>query len=305
MTTSDPSVPTPEPAAPTHRSLLSVFLGMLVRPGSTLAYLRDHGGLTWLVPLALLLALTLVSRAVAIPIERKQMEEALAKLQQQMSEGTKDDTFVFSGPGIGGPRGTPDEAQASIPMLDYGLPLGSALFDWAARGLVLFGFAWLLGGRPAPGTMLRMNGWTLIPSITHLLVAIAIMLASGRVPTSGLGAAPPGSALETGGSGALSGPGVRFEVAVGPKDAEGQPEFVRPSFAQILWGNFLQTIDVYRIWELALLVVGVAVTARLGWLKALVPPLAYWVLLVVLATLPIVLMPLLGPLLFGGPTIVR
>jgi hypothetical protein len=241
---------------------------------------------------------------IAIPIERKQIEEALAAMQQQPGQALQGDVFVFGGPG-GGPGGEIGDRMPNNILLDYGLPLGSALFDWTLRGLVLFGLAWALGGRPAPGAMLRLNGWTLIPGITHLIVLIAVMLASGRVPTSGLGS--PAAAMSTG-PGVAAGPGFTFTAEAGPGGPAGPVgagEPVRPSLLRIVWGSFLQTVDVYRLWEIALLAVGVAVVARLGWLKAIVPPLAYWALAVVLAVLPIVLMPLLAPFLFGGPMIVR
>jgi hypothetical protein len=48
----------------------------------------------------------------------------------------------------------------------------------------------------------------------------------------------------------------------------------------------LSALDVYTFWMLALLAIGVAVTARLGWLRTGLATLAYWGLSLVLAALP-------------------
>ena len=54
----------------------------------------------------------------------------------------------------------------------------------------------------------------------------------------------------------------------------------------LLRSSLLGALDLYTFWSLLLMLIGVAVTARLGWLKAALSTAGYWVLSLVLATLP-------------------
>ncbi len=80
----------PTPPIP-KRNPLALLLGVVIKPKDPFTYLRDQGVWSWLLPVALVLALTLASRAVAIPIERAQMEAALAELQEQIGNQPADD----------------------------------------------------------------------------------------------------------------------------------------------------------------------------------------------------------------------
>jgi hypothetical protein len=250
----------------------------------------------------LVLALTLASRLIAAPLERAQAEAALAALQEQLGDtadglNVNGDTFGFRvGPGMTGVNGTPVPAGSDW-LVSYALPLGSVLLNWGVCALALFGLAWLVGGRPKLGAMFRLSSWALLPTLARLGVMIGIMLIAQRIPTTGLQPALDTTTIDSGGDEAAPPPGAQV-ITIGPG---GGPTAGGPNFASLLGLNFLQTLDIYRLWEMALLVVGVVVMARLDWLRALIPPLGYWGLMVVLSTLPLLLMPLLMPLLFGGP----
>jgi hypothetical protein len=144
--------------------------------------------------------------------------------------------------------------------------------------------------------MFRLSGWSFVPDIARLLVALGVMLAAGRVPARGLagfdaaGGAPVITALDEGQAGegqTQSGDVVTFQAGpgaavIGPGSGPGTGAM----FAGFLRGSFLSALDVYTFWMLALLAIGVAVTARLGWLKAGLATLAFWGLSLVLAALP-------------------
>jgi hypothetical protein len=274
----------------------------MAAPRATFAYLRDHGGRSWLWPLLAALGLTVAARMVAMPIERAQAEAALAELQAQLGDqpGSGPGDFTVGVPVGAVPIGRVGTgAPAAHPVVDYGLAALGAVWDWALRGGVLLGLAWVLGGRPSAGAMLRMSAWTLVPNIARLGVMLAVMLATGTVPPrglSGLDAAPAGAVLATadsaatdGGDGADegSGPVVTFQpgpgsAPIGPGAAPG----LAAMFAGTWVANFLSALDIYSLWALALLAIGAAVTARLGWLRASLATLAYWGVSLSLATLP-------------------
>jgi hypothetical protein len=304
MTTADtlaPSLPAEAAPPPIRRGRLVLLLGVVAAPRATFAYLRDRGGGTWLWPLLAAVALTVAAKIVAAPIERARAEAARAVLEAQLAGQLGEGNFTAGVPAGGVPLGIPLMAApggaASSPLLDYGLPALGVVWDWALRGGALLGLAWLLGGRPGAGAMFRITGWSLVPDIARLLVALGVMLAAGRVPARGLagfdaaGGAPvatriDGSTAEGDGQGE-PGDVITFQAGtggavVGPGGALGAGAM----FAVFLRDSFLSALDVYTFWMLALLAIGVAVTARLGWLKAGLATLLYWGLSLVLTALP-------------------
>jgi len=325
MTISAPpldAAPPPPPAAPARRGLLAVAAGIIAWPRSTFAYLRDHGGRSWLLPLALALALTVAARVVAQPIERAQAEALRAQLEAQLealqdSAGAGDGGAVFTTGTVGGPVTLGSGPVAPNPVAEFGLPLLGVLGDWALRGGGLLALAWVLGGRPAAGAMFRMSGWTLLPDILRLLVALGVMVSVGRVPVRGLSGFSPGggetainvSPVE-GGGGVATEDGGTLEpsdgnnvMVIGPGGATTGTPNSAPPFLLFLQTSFLGSVDVYLLWALGLLLIGVAVTARLGWLKAGLATLLYFGLSVALGALPpllsFYLLRLTGPTMLG------
>lgn len=178
----------PESAPLEKRSLGQILLGVMLWPRSTFTYLRDNGGRSGLWPVLLVAVLAVAARAVALPIEKAQADAALAAIQAQLSAqgqngNGKGALFISTGSpaGLIGPAN-----QASNPLLAYGLPVAGVAWDWLFRGSVLLGLAWLLGGRPAPGAMFRISGWTLLLTGARLMVALAVMLIAHREPIAGL-----------------------------------------------------------------------------------------------------------------------
>jgi Yip1 domain len=265
-----------------------LLLGIVLWPRSTFAYLREHGGRSWVLPVVLVALLAVAARAVAIPIEKAQADAAIAAIKAQLdaqgqgANGTG--TFFVSG----GPGGLPGLSGASDPaanpLLAYGLPVAGVAWDWLFRGTVLLGLAWLLGARPGAGTMFRMSGWSLVPNAARLLVALAVMLVAHHEPVAGLEgfSASPANANVSVNSDSAPPAGTGVAIQVGP----GGGGFSGASFLPLLRSSLLSAIDLYTFWSLLLMLIGVAVTARLGWLKAGLSTAGYWVLSLVVATLP-------------------
>jgi hypothetical protein len=290
------------PAPVARRHPLAILFGVIVRPRDTFTYLRDHGGWSWLVPVGIVMVLTLLARLIAVPIERAQAEAARAALEEQIGnlpDGPGGDTFFRIGPGGAGPVGASATPPGSDWLVSYALPLGSVLLDWVVRGLALFGLAWLVGGRPKLGAMFQLGSWALLPSAARLLVTMGVMLVAQRIPATGLQLAPNTPVITSNGD-ETAPPSGEQTFTVGPGGASFSGEL---NFANLFGMNFLQTVDVYRLWEMVLLVIGVVVMARLDWFRSVIPPLGYWGLSVALATLPLLLMPLIMPMLFGGPAL--
>ena len=294
------AAPTLPPAPPARRNTLALLGGLVMRPRATFAYLREHGRASWVWPLALALMLTLTARLIAVPIERAQAQAALEALQAQLEEqanGDGNDIVTFGGrvdgPGFsvgpGGPVG------ATSPILDYGLPVLGVLGQWLLAGVLLLCLAWLLGGRPRAGAMLRMSAWALlVPVLTRAIVMIVVMVGTGRVPAAGLSrlptsAGPVVSSVDPENLPDFTeGEGGGQVVMMGPGGTVGGSG-MGAMYLNFLRGSFMSALDLYTLWALALLLIGVAVTAKLGWIKATLATAGYWGLSLALAALPPVL----------------
>jgi len=311
------STPTPPPP-PDVRNVLQVVLGVLIKPRNTFGWLREHGGLNWLIPLGLFLVLALTARAVAIPIEQKQLADALAQIQQQVGKpidgggavsGNQTFTVGVSGPG-GFSVGTPQDSNPANDFLfSYGLPVAEAFGGWLLTTILVVAFAWILGGRPTTGGMLRLSSWVLVPLIVRFVVVIIAMVATQKIPAQGLSQAftPRDAVVSTDGntntdSGGDGGP-KRVLVTIGP-GAVGN--FESPSFGTLFFNTMLNNLDLYTVWQLALLAIGLSALARLSWIKAVIVTVLYWLISLAIATLPLLLGPLMGGLLRGGggPTVI-
>ncbi len=294
------AAPALPPAPPARRNALAVLVGLVVRPRATFAYLREHGGASWVWPLLLALALTLTARLIAVPIERAEAQAALEAIQAQFEEqsgGNGNDIVTFGRP-VGGPGfsvGPGGPVGAASPILDYGLPVLGVLGQWLLAGLLLLCLAWLLGGRPRAGAMLRMSAWALlVPVLTRAIVMIAVMLGTGRVPVAGLSRLPTSEApvISTIDSEQLpevsDSSGGGQVVMMGPGGTMGGAG-IGSMYLTFLRGSFMSALDLYTLWALALLLIGVAVTAKLGWIKSTLATAGYFGLSLALAALPPVL----------------
>lgn len=138
----------------------------------------------------------------------------------------------------------PQFAQVS-PLITIGIPLISGivmiLLGYLFRSLIAFGASLVMGGHSTFKQTFRMAVWTTIPSFFRYVVqSIAVVTTQGRI-LSGL-------------SGVMT-----------AAEARSLP------FLNTLLGQ----IDVYTIWSLALLGIGVAVTTRLSKGKSTVAVLIY------------------------------
>ena len=248
--------------SPERRGLPRILWGMIVRPRVTLEYLREHGGRTWWLPALLTVILVTAPVVVAAPITAQQSREAVAAAQEQWGE----------------PRGiemsAEEQAQMEQAMSMAASPLLTVVFP-AVGGVVVLAVGWLvwagalylagmaLGGRSTFGQMFRMVAWAWLPYTLRGLLQTVYILASGQI------IANPGL------SGLVQETRSVSEVVLAP-----------PGLAQTLLVAFLSRVDLFMFWNLALLMVGVAVTTRLPRRKAALVTLGVWLLLTTLSLLP-------------------
>ncbi|MBL7066045.1 MAG: YIP1 family protein [Anaerolineae bacterium] len=248
--------------SPERRGLPRLLWGMIVRPRATLEYLREHWGRAWWLPALLTVILVTAPVVVAAPITARQSREAVAAAQEQWGEQR------------GMEMSAEEQAQMEQAMSIASSPLITVVFP-AVGGVVVLAVGWLvwagalylagmaLGGRSTFGQMFRMVVWAWLPYTLRGLLQTVYILASGQI------IANPGL------SGLVQETRPISEIVVAP-----------PGLGQTLLVACLSRIDLFLFWNLALLMIGVAVTTRLPRRKAVLVTLGVWLLLTALGLLP-------------------
>jgi len=241
--------------------------GMIVRPRTTLEYLREHGGKTWWLPALLAAAMIILPVVVAAPITARVARESFLAAQEQMGEQLDREMSEED-------RAQMEQAMSitASPLITVVFPaLGSVIgqvVGWLAWAGALYLAALALGGRSTFRQMFRMVLWAWLPYVLRGLLQTIYILASGQL------IANPGL------SGLVQGQTSAEEMMIAP-----------PGPGQTVLIAFLSRMDLFLVWNLVLLVIGVMVVTRLPRRKATLLTLGVWVLLTALG---------LAPALVGG-----
>ncbi|NJN97428.1 MAG: hypothetical protein HC875_26770 [Anaerolineales bacterium] len=234
-------------------SLGQLFFGLIDRPAATFqAITARPGWWMWAMPLLVLI----LSLAVLLVV---QTPHTLILARQQAESQL-----------AAMPEGQAEAARAgmemtmSLPfMLATGIGFGSIALVVATllQATFLYFAALISGGESTFGAIFKMSAWSRLPMALGALVQAAFIAVAGRL---------------------IPYPGLSFPVSTGDlmQDAR-NPLFV-----------VLSGIDLFWLWHLLLVVVGLTVAARLGRGKALLLTLVYAALSLGLTILP--------TLLFGG-----
>jgi len=243
--------------------LFRLLWGMIARPRPTLEYLNQRGGRTWWVPALLALLLLILSIVVAAPITTRQTREAVQASQEQLRER------------MGTEMSAEQRAQiersmsvAASPLITTVCPAVTGVIGRVGGWLVWAGALYLagmaLGGRSTFGQMYRTVIWTWFPFVLRTLIQVVYILARGQLITN------PG----------LSG-------LVGATQPIAEMVSAPPDLGQMILRALLSKVDLFMVWNLVLVVIGVAVVTHLPRRKAVLATLGVWLLLTALGLLPV------------------
>lgn len=240
-------VPEEEVAEPAHEvdvegsrlSPIDALVGVVIRPKATFERMREAAAGHWWVVLALaFLALVLVSAA-TVPLQAEAARSAL-QAQQENTDSTQE---------------LSQEQQAQMEQVQNiftsqavlgGISVVTGVIALMIGYLVRAGFVFLLGlalgGRATFKQVWRMSVWTTLPEVLRAAVSAGVIFATGNQNARGL------SYMLT-------------SAEVG---------------AQPYLATLLSEIDIYLVWSLALLGIGLFVTSQLSRGKSAAVALAYW-----------------------------
>lgn len=235
------------PPTPTFQALQSL-VGILWRPRVTLSYLHAQGHRTWWLPATLTVLFLVLPLALQAPFLAQQAREAVLESQRQAEERF--------GQSLSDEQIQQMTAVTASPLITFVFPAISSvvalIVGWLVRAGALYLAGLLLGGRSTFGAMLSMTIWTWVPyTVRGIFRTIYIPLAGQPVINEGL-------------SGFVQGTGL----------------------GSIIIRALLGQIDIFLVWHLVLLTIGVMTVTRLPCRKALLLTLGVWATLTLLGLLP-------------------
>lgn len=256
-------MPEEKPAAAQHRGILRLLMGIMLRPRATFEYLASRGGRSWWAPCLFAAVFAALPIVAAAPITADQTREAVQATQKQMDERA------------GSGTSTEQEAQMEQAMSIAASPLITAVFPSVAKvlGLVVGWLAWAgalylaataMGGRSTFGQMFRTVVWTWIPCALRGLLQTVYILTSGQ---------------------AISNPGLSGFVQ--SSQPIGEIIASPPGAGQMLVVALLSRVDLFLVWNLVLILIGLAVVTRLPRRKATLVGLGVWLLLTAISLVPV------------------
>jgi len=291
---------TAQPRVDTERPLTAfgALLGVIIRPRVTFRRMREATrGHWWVVFLLTVVTLTLLTMVTSTIRTRQfaelqaQREAALAEAEegsaapsggaQGNAQGSSQGRRQGGGPGGGGigrgaaanptlfltrqlgiNTGGPGAGGATMgtlgTVISAGLSTLNTLLGYLFRGVLVLVIGLAFGGRASFKQVFRMGVWTTLPFVIRNAVQLVSTAITGNIRTSGLA-------------------GLAFNAG----------EVSR------VMVTILNQLDIYLLWSLVLLGVGVAATTQLGRLKSAAVALGYWLVTVAAAAGWVALLPTL------------
>ncbi len=232
--------PTLQESTEPKLSIAGTLLGVILRPRATFERMREaQNGHWWLVLLLAFLALVLLTIAM-VPIQAEASRAALEAQQEQLSELPPEQQAQTE------QMQAIFTSQATLGVIGVATGTIGIAINYAVRAGLLFLLGLALGGRASFKQVWRMAIWTALPDVLRSVVRAITVFVTGGMPIAGL------SFVFT--------------------SAE------RATMSPILI-DVLGTVDIYLVWGLALIGVGMVATAKFSKAKGAAVAFIYWLLI--------------------------
>ncbi len=239
--------------------------GFLRHPRRTFEAQRERPSRAWWWMAALALIAVLLPVLTSAPISARIAREAMQKNIETIRE---------QNPGITPEQETQMLNISANPLFTTVLPgvaaVIGAVLGWLVWSGALHLFSTMMGGGETFGQMWRVVVWSQLPLALRGLLQSIYIAATGQL---------------------IANPGLSGLVSQSASVDESVQQFMSapPSTGRMVLQAFLGKIDLFLLWNLALLAIGVSVTARLSGRKAALLIIMVWLALTALALVPVLL----------------
>jgi len=240
------------------------LFGWIDQPKKTLRYvIKEPRWPLWLAPVLIILVATIIVTVVSAPLlselSRQQAEE---QMQAQMASIPEEQAEQV--------RSTMDTFTSPLFVGAMGIAFTvlGLILTWLFRGALLFFIGYLLGTDNRYIQMVTLVLWAWLPFALRDLVQAIYVLLNGQLAIN---------------------KGLSFLVASGDQ---------AQNAGNLLYG-FLGQIDVFLVWHLLLVGIGIAVSTRSTSTKTALATLSYWVVTALIGLSPTLLQMVMTPSLAG------
>lgn len=249
------------PQEPDRAWRFDLVLPVLFRPRSTFARIVENNHATWRTPLTLLILASIVSALIAGSIKAAAAAAGELTFPPGFEYYTPEQQAQFQQAAT-----ATNNTTFNYVLPAFGAALG-VLIIWLLVGWLLHLIQTLLGGRGTSQGALNIAAWAAVPSLIRYAVQIVAMLMSDQlIPAPGLSGFAP------------AGEGVTSALVVG----------------------ILSHIDIYLIWQILLLFIGVRLSSQLPRTKCWLAILLTIAIVLALRALPAAILAQ-----FGGLTVIQ
>jgi hypothetical protein len=238
-----------------------LLVDIFIRPTRALTAIRDHPGRRWLVPAVIALVVVMASTLLVVPIAQRAAPQLTQQQIQNLTPEQQAQVQELTRPGS--------------PLMMFSLAVGlvtailGLFVGWLVHAGVLHVVALALGGQNRFSQMFSVVTWTGFPGLVRQTLQTATIVASGQI---------------------IVNHGLSGLVATGN---------LRQDSTNLVYA-LLSGIDIWLVWELLLLTIGVALAARFARRKAAALVVGYWAVSTLLLAVVQVSLAGLGMSLAGG-----
>ncbi len=236
--------------------------GMIVKPRATLTAIRAVDRSIWLMPILIVLALLTLRVIVNAPLKLALLEQGAPAIDPRTQQFLTPEQQAQMQQALEATKG---------PVFLYVFPIAGALVSglllWSMTAALLHLFSTLQGGRGTLTRALNLVAWASIPTMLHLLVQILYVSASSKL---------------------IAEPGLAGFA-------------VQPPEGSVVVHALLGRIDLYLLWHIALLLVGVKIFTNIKTRKAITAVMVTLIIVLAVRILPEVVGAQLGGLTVSQP----
>ena len=256
---------------PVKKNIIALIVGALLRPKATFAYLKDNHKRAWWLPAILIVLLTLAPLFVGGQPSSPDAGPVAEEVMVSNAKGIAVEGGAM--PGMEVPPTEPSSGGSPGILALVRAVLGAPV-AWLVWGGALYLASVFLGRSSGFGQMFRLAVWTWLPyGIRGLVQTVYILTTGNAIANAGL-------------SGFVVDKSVQSVISPGP--------------GQLALASILGRVDIYMVWHLLLVSVGLMAFTNLTRKKAWTAALAIWLVLALLGILPAIFGGMLGGILDGS-----